>query len=325
MELRYSYDPEKWYLGTPCRNGHRWPGSGLSIRYNYKGSARCAGCSTNPEAELPWLFRFIDLDASGVPAGHRLGKLCLNEHSWNGTGYSLRKHGKCIECEKIRIRAKNPDAEKAYREKYYEANCEQLAEYAKQRYQRRKENGEHLLYLERSRVKRAEIKRAGRMPSVLQLVINEQRSYWRKHSDDKRKHDSQRSAYYYSFRYMCDPAFRRHECQRNSERKAKNRGNHTVRLNSNAIAERFAQFDNSCAYCGSTTHLIVEHFIPRAKGGPHALGNLLPACQRCNVSKRDHDPEHWYQDQPFYTKARWRKILAVLGKAKALVHQLPLL
>jgi len=169
------------------------------------------------------------------------------------------------------------------------------------------------------------IRKAGRLPSIAQLVYDQQQEHWRQHPDDKRKHASQRSAYMYVFRYMCDPAFRRHECQRNSERKAKNRGNHTVRLNSNATTERFAQFDDSCAYCGDTTNLIVEHFIPRSKGGPHALGNLLPACQRCNVSKRDHDPEHWYRKQPFYTKARWRKILAVLGKAKAPVHQLPLL
>jgi len=213
--------------------------------------------------------------------------------------------------------------------------------------QLRKDNGEHLVYIEHSRAKCAEykrrkrreagvptkelialhaaIKRAGRAPSVARLVYDQQLEHWRQHPDDKRKHASQRSAYMYVFRYMCDPAFRRHECQRNSERKAKNRGNHTVRLNSNATTERFAQFDNSCAYCGDTTNLIVEHFIPRSKGGPHASGNLLPACQRCNVSKRDHDPEHWYRKQPFYTKARWRKILAVLGKAKAPVHQLPLL
>jgi 5-methylcytosine-specific restriction endonuclease McrA len=169
------------------------------------------------------------------------------------------------------------------------------------------------------------IRNAGRLPSIARLVYDQQQEHWRQYPDDKRKHAKERSAYMYVFRYMCDPVFRRHECQRNSERKAKNRGNHTVRLNSNATAERFAHFDNSCAYCGDTTNLIVEHFIPRSKGGPHALGNLLPACQPCNVSKRDHDPEHWYREQPFYIKARWRKILAVLGKTKTPVHQLPLL
>jgi 5-methylcytosine-specific restriction endonuclease McrA len=162
-------------------------------------------------------------------------------------------------------------------------------------------------------------------PSVARLVHEQQLERWRQHPDERCKHFSEWGAYSYAFRYKCDSAFRRHECQRNSERKAKNRGNHTVRLNSKATAARFAQFDNSCAYCGSTAQLIVEHFIPRSKGGPHALGNILPACQPCNVSKRDHDPEQWYREQPFYINARWRKILAVLGKTKTSVHQLPFL
>ena len=162
-------------------------------------------------------------------------------------------------------------------------------------------------------------------PSVARLVYDQQKERWRHHPEEQRNYIVKWSAYNYAFRYKCDPEFRRHECQRNSERKAKNRGNHTVRLNSEDTAARFAQFNNTCAYCGSTSHLIVEHFIPRAKGGPHALGNLLPACQRCNVSKRDHEPERWYQDQPFFSKARWRKILMILGKTKSSVLQLPLL
>ena len=162
-------------------------------------------------------------------------------------------------------------------------------------------------------------------PSVARLVYNQQQERWRHYPEERRNYKAQWSAYYYAFRYKCYPAFRRHECQRNSERKAKNRGNHTVRINSKELAARFAQFDNTCAYCGSCDHLIVEHFIPRAKGGPHALGNLLPACQKCNISKLDHEPEQWYQSQSFFSKARWRKILIILGKSKSTISQLPLL
>lgn len=344
MTLQYSFDSEKWYLGTPCRYGHKWPGSKFSLRYNHRANC-CAGCQTNPEAELPWLFRFIDLQASGVPSEHKLGKLCAEGHSWNNTGYTLRKHGHCVKCEKARTR--NGKATKIYSQKYYEANREQLIEKAKHRRQRRKDNGEHLINIDHSRAYRAEykrrkrreagvsskelimlyaaIKRAGQAPSVARLVMNEQCRHWREYPKERKAHRSQWSAYYYAFRYKCDPAFRRHECQRNSERKAKNRGNHTVRINSKELAARFAQFNNTCAYCGSNDHLIVEHFIPRAKGGPHALGNLLPACQQCNISKRDHEPEQWYQSQSFFSKARWRKILIILGKSKSTISQLPLL
>jgi 5-methylcytosine-specific restriction endonuclease McrA len=287
------------------------------------------------------------------PVTYRLGAPCKRNHLWD-EGVTLRtiKGGHCVLCQRIdalerqaRLRAVHPEAFKANtREVTYRHR-------AKHGRESRSKHGFNHNFLkangfsnshasavaaflldgwDTAQIKqRLAIDTALRVlkpsPSVAQLVYSQQLEHWRQCPEDRRKHIIQWSAYYWAFRYMCDPAFRRHECQRNSERKAKNRGNHTVRLNSNAITERFAQFDNSCAYCGSTAHLIVEHFIPRAKGGPHVLGNLLPACQRCNVSKRDHDPEHWYLKQPFYTNARWRKILSALGKAKTQVEQLPLL
>jgi 5-methylcytosine-specific restriction endonuclease McrA len=162
-------------------------------------------------------------------------------------------------------------------------------------------------------------------PSVARLVMDEQKRYWRETPEAKKRHDGQWDKHRYAWRYKCDPLFRRHECQRNSEKKARNRGNHTVKLCRGDIDARFAEFDNQCAFCGSADELIVEHFIPRSKGGPHAIGNLLPACHSCNTSKFNHDPEKWYRSRPFFTEARWRKILRVLGKSKDSVNQLPLL
>jgi 5-methylcytosine-specific restriction endonuclease McrA len=69
----------------------------------------------------------------------------------------------------------------------------------------------------------------------------------------------------------------------------------------------------------------MDHFIPLAGGGTHALGNLVPACPSCNYSKTDHDPEQWYRAQPFFTEARWRKILQVLGVKRGSPLQLALL
>ena len=41
-----------------------------------------------------------------------------------------------------------------------------------------------------------------------------------------------------------------------------------------------------CAYCGSTSdRLTQDHIVPLIRGGRHAIGNLLPACQSCNSSK----------------------------------------
>lgn len=295
-----------------------------------------------------------ELPAPGEPFDHavyKLGLPCKRNHFWH-EGVTLRKvkGGYCILCNRIdclerkRLLRQDPDynrkaaasiAEKRKREGRPSRSSHGFT------YRFLKDNGFNsgqaldvaaLLAdgWDISRIKQqfalnTVLRSLSPSPSVASLVYNQQLERWRQHPDERRKHASQWSAHYYAFRYKCDPAFRRHECQRNSERKVKNRGNHTVRLSPNATAARFAQFDNSCAYCDSTNHLIVEHFIPRAKGGPHVLGNILPACQRCNVSKRDHEPEQWYCSQPFFTLTRWRKILAVLGKGKASVQQLPLL
>lgn len=44
------------------------------------------------------------------------------------------------------------------------------------------------------------------------------------------------------------------------------------------------QHGNCCAYCeGEFAEW--DHFIPLSRGGAHEIGNLVPACKRCNRSK----------------------------------------
>lgn len=322
MKLRYSYDPDKWCLGTLCIHGHKWPGTELSLRRNTKRANRCAACSSTYENSL-WLLKFVDLKASGVPDGFRLGKLCKAGHSWNNTCYNLRnKGGHCVDCERlIKERRSRHEAavESGDYQSYLERSRERRAEYKRKRRANAGSRPQELVRLH------AALRRMRRPPSVAWLVYAEQQQRWREHPQEKAEYIRWWSVFIYAWRYKCDPAFRRHECQRNSQRKAKNRGNHTVRLARHATATRFAEFGNRCAYCGTDTELIVEHFIPRSRGGPHTIGNIVPACHRCNISKLDHDPEQWYRSQPFFSQTRWRKILRVLGKSKSSVQQLPLL
>lgn len=56
----------------------------------------------------------------------------------------------------------------------------------------------------------------------------------------------------------------------------------------------------SCAYCGHhfkfNEAIHVEHYIPVARGDdcPGTVAtNILPACAKCNMSKRDRDPVEW--------------------------------
>ena len=169
------------------------------------------------------------------------------------------------------------------------------------------------------------LKSAGSAPSVARLVLDEQRRYWQANPEAKAEHDRWWEKYRYWWRYKCDPLFRLHECQRNSEKKARNRGNHTVKISKKEIQARYAEFDHRCAFCGSDDRIVIEHVVPRSKGGPHALGNILPACHQCNTNKTNHEVEAWYRKQPFFSELRWRKICRVLGWQRSSVGQLALL
>lgn len=58
-----------------------------------------------------------------------------------------------------------------------------------------------------------------------------------------------------------------------------------------------ADHDNACAYCGTAfddiTPATQDHVIPISKGGNHSIENVVPACKRCNSSKRDQDAPAW--------------------------------
>lgn len=40
-----------------------------------------------------------------------------------------------------------------------------------------------------------------------------------------------------------------------------------------------------CFYCGSYDSIQLDHVVPLVRGGTHSIGNLLPACRRCNTQK----------------------------------------
>ena len=44
----------------------------------------------------------------------------------------------------------------------------------------------------------------------------------------------------------------------------------------------------TCAYCGDAANE-VDHVVARVKGGSDDLDNLVAACRRCNIRKKDAD------------------------------------
>lgn len=46
------------------------------------------------------------------------------------------------------------------------------------------------------------------------------------------------------------------------------------------------RFSHRCAYCGDSPEVLhMDHVVPLAKGGRHSIGNVLPACPDCNLTK----------------------------------------
>jgi len=166
------------------------------------------------------------------------------------------------------------------------------------------------------------IRKAGRLPSVARLVYNQQREHWRQHPADYETYHLERSKHNFRWRYMVDPKFRLYHRSKARERKARERGSTTLMLSPDQLWRRWVQFDHCCAYCGTNGDLHMEHVIPISKGGEHHLGNIVPACQRCNYSKHTLEAQAWYRSQPFFDETRWHHIQSILAQSQPSFQQL---
>jgi 5-methylcytosine-specific restriction endonuclease McrA len=292
------------------------------------------------------------------PPGRTLGKPCRKHgHTWNGTPWNLLAHGKCMICEVERLKIRNElyridperkalkrasdrSREQRNREHIYVRRRQRLAENPELRQRgidaKRKARSrlaeQGLTSRGTPRKPRPEpvlpyqhaIRLAG-SPSVAKLVLDEQRRYWREHPDAFKAADNFRRLHQWRLRYLTDPRLRRYSHEKSRRRKARLRGNHVIQVTTVEISKRFDAFGHACAYCGCSGDLHIEHFLPISKGGTHVLSNILPACQPCNYSKRNHDPETWYRAQPFFSEQRWKRILTTLGKQHTPVGQLTLI
>lgn len=70
----------------------------------------------------------------------------------------------------------------------------------------------------------------------------------------------------------------------------------------------------ACCYCASTDSLVLDHLIPRVKGGPDQADNLVWACKKCNGSKSGHDMMTWMRKRgafpPILLLRRYLKIVS---------------
>lgn len=260
------------------------------------------------------------------PAIYRIGAPCKRNHLWN-EGVTVRtiKGGHCIECQRTdglerltRLKEEDPEALKVKR---HEAVYRYRAKHGRES---RSKHG--LQYTPvgdvETQAMRKAIRQSGRLPSVPRLVYDQQLEHWRKHPADYETYNLKRSKYNFRWRYMVDPKFRLYHRSKARERKARERGSTTLMLTPDQLWRRWVQFDHCCAYCGTNGDLHMEHVIPISKGGEHHLGNIVPACQRCNYSKHTFEVQAWYRSQPFFDETRWDHIQSLLAQSQPSFQQL---
>jgi 5-methylcytosine-specific restriction endonuclease McrA len=76
-----------------------------------------------------------------------------------------------------------------------------------------------------------------------------------------------------------------------------------------------------CAYCESPNSLHWEHIIPRSRGGPDMIDNLVLACSRCNLEKAARNPIEWYTDRKLHRKHIPRLVMGKLLKIVMAEHE----
>jgi 5-methylcytosine-specific restriction endonuclease McrA len=271
------------------------------------------------------MAKAYELPAPGEPFDSELFKLgapCKRNHI-HADGLTLRRRngGQCIICSRIdsleRQQRLRQDPE------YNRKRAAYVAEKRKRegRPSRAKRSEEwHAL-----RRLHAAINRAGKCPSVAQLVQKQQLDYWRDHSADRLAAIREQAKQRARWRHMTETGYRLYHRAKSKARKVAEKGGTPFHLPPSHLIRQWGEFGHRCAYCGASGDLEVEHVIPISKGGEHHLGNIVPACHSCNSSKRSKDAHDWYKAQPFYKESQWQKIQAILNKGKPTAFQIPLL
>lgn len=73
------------------------------------------------------------------------------------------------------------------------------------------------------------------------------------------------------------------------------------------LEQKLAMWGAECWMCGLPAKQI-DHVKPLAKGGPHILANLRPACGRCNVRKAAHWPVRTRPHEELWLRSQITKL-----------------
>ena len=256
------------------------------------------------------------LPAPGEPFDPELFKLgapCKRNHI-HADGMTLRwvRHKTCCICSRTdaleRQQRLRQDPEHLRKQAAYVAE--------KRKREGRPSRAKHTKEWHELRSLRWAIQQSGRLPTVAQLVSRQQLDYWQDHPAEHLQYKRDRAREISRWRFMTSLQHRLYHRAKSKARKVAQRGGTPHHLTPSHLLRRWGEFNHACAYCGATGDLQIEHVVPISKGGEHHLGNIVPACQRCNFSKGKADVEPWFRTQPFFTEQRWLAICLALDKGQ---------
>lgn len=75
-----------------------------------------------------------------------------------------------------------------------------------------------------------------------------------------------------------------------AKRRASKRDNGIYKILKRDLERLYA---SPCIYCGSVERITADHVIPLSRGGTHGIGNLVPACIKCNINKGTRTVMEW--------------------------------
>lgn len=327
--LPYPHDPEKHFLGKLCKQGHEYYGTGQSLRY--LKDRHCLECNVEKRdryRDKPIVEPPTRSQTAFDESRHRLGKLCPQGHDYQGSGQSMRYrcNGACVGCHMVDSNRRRKSTKPPLTEVFASCPWPRISLNVKTHYLGRICKSKHD-YGDGSSVRVKSSNQCFECRKEHRSVRDENRKAWEaeyRAKNRERLNESSRrwkernpdhSAVYYQ-------EHRAEAVQKKLRRQA--RIEHQAKYSTKMVRERFATFGNCCAYCGKDGRLTLDHFVPISKGGPDALGNIIPACSACNGSKYNSDAEQWYRRQSFFNQKRWSLIAKVMRLHNSSI-QLPLL
>lgn len=126
--------------------------------------------------------------------------------------------------------------------------------------------------------------------------ITVKRREWRKKNPEKwakkkrdwyLRHREERVAYTRNFR-LKNPHYKKDYRHRNREKDNAHARDRARSLRNSGFVVLGSDYEKMlrqpCIYCGAKSEHI-DHIVPLSRGGRHSIGNLAPACAKCNLTK----------------------------------------